>query len=147
MNCEGLHCPGCGHGGGGVLGALAAVAAAAVAYEVIAALLWAIVATVAAVLVIATVAAVVIARRMNAPVPQLTRYRIPAAPYLEHSLPAGPGIGAAPAGASYAELEARLRDAEINARAAVLAAGIIAQQTRPLPVSGPYTSTERVIPG
>jgi hypothetical protein len=130
MSCPGLHCPGCGHGGAlAAVGTIGAVALAAVAaWEILTALLWVIlVITAAAVIAVST--AIVIGRRTTAPA-QLGQLRPAAA------------ISSAP---PRAELEARLREAEINARAALLTAGIIAQQKRLVPFSGPHSNAERGI--
>jgi hypothetical protein len=136
VKCPGLHCPGCGHGGAALASIGSAVAIAVIAYaawEILVALVWVIVAVIAAAVVIGIPALVVIARRMNRPVyrPQPV-YRARSAEHVT-------------AGPSFRELEDRLRAAEIEARAAVLAASILAQHTRPLPLSVSYSDTERAI--
>jgi hypothetical protein len=131
VSCPGLHCPGCGHGGGlAALGVIAAAAlAAAAAWEIISALV-VIVVIVAAAGAIAVAAAVVIARH-QAPPASIGPVRVRAA------------ITADP---SRRELEDRLQRAEIDASAAMLAVSILAQQPRPLPLSVSYSDTERAIP-
>jgi hypothetical protein len=136
VKCPGLHCPGCGNHGAALAPIAAAIAIAVTAYaawQIITALIWVIVAVFAAAVIIGIPALVMIARRMNRPI-----YR-PQPVY--HSRPATP-IAAGPA---RRELEDRLRAAEIDARAAVLAASILAQHARPLPLNGSYSDTEKVI--
>jgi hypothetical protein len=139
MKCPGItvHCPGCGGGKlTAAIGTLAAVAVMAyAAWEILAALIWVIAAVIAAAVVIGIPVLVVIARRMNRPV-----YR----PQPQPVYRARPAVPIA-AGPSLRELEDRLRAAEIEARAAVLAASILAQQARPLPLSVSYSDTERMI--
>jgi hypothetical protein len=132
VTCPGLHCPGCGHGGGlAVLGTIGAAAAAVVAaVEFIESVLWAIAAVMFTAVPVIIVAAVLTARRMNRPV-----YR----PQPAAAIPTA-------AGPSRRELEDRLQRAEINASAAMLAVSILAQQPRPLPLSVSYSDTERAIP-
>jgi len=110
------------------VGTIAAVALAAAAWEILTALLW-IILVITAATVIALTTAAVIARRMNQPV---------------HITPARPAP-AITAGPPRRDLENRLRAAEINATAAIMAAQILAQHARPLPLSGFYSDTERVI--
>ena len=135
MTCPGLHCPGCGGGQlAAAVGSIAAVVVAGIAaWEILTALLWVIVAVIAAAVVIGIPAAVIIARRMNRPV-----YRPQPVYRSRHAEPVT-------AGPSRRELEDRLRAAEIDARAAVLAVSVLAQHTRPLPLSVSYSDTERVI--
>jgi hypothetical protein len=134
MSCPGLHCPGCGHGAAASIRtvALAAVvvAAAAATWEILTALLWVIL-TVGAAAAIAVSTAIVISRRTTAAPIHLSQPR-PVA-----TLTASP---------VHAELEARLRAAEINAQAAILAAHIIAQQTRPQPLSSYHANDREAIP-
>jgi len=122
-----------GAGPASIASAAAIALAAYAAYEIVTALFWVIVAVIAAAVIIGIPALVVIARRTNRPV-----YR-PQPVY--PSRPAEPVT----AGPSRHELEDRLRAAEIDARAAVLAVSILAQQGRPLPLNVSYSDTERVI--
>jgi hypothetical protein len=110
--------------------AVGAIAAAAVTWEIIDTLMWVIVVTAVTAPAIAVTAAVVIARRMNRPV-QLTQYR--PAPALGYSPP-------------LTEIEARLRAAEIDARAALLAARLLAHTDRPQSLSGQHSPPMEVSP-